>query len=144
MKRLFGWRLFESMAFIARRQSFVYPAFIQQRFYHLVEADLDETFIRGHGPGGQKINKTSIVCQLRHKPSGLIVRCQETRSREQNRKIARKRLAEKLDLLANGEKSRLAQDRQRILRRKRQHAKRSREKYSLTTDEDDGNKIPTE
>ena len=43
------------------------------------EEDLDESFILGGGPGGQKTNKTSNVVRLSHEPSGLMVRCGETR-----------------------------------------------------------------
>ena len=46
------------------------------------EEDLEETFILGGGPGGQKTNKTSSVVRLFHPPSGLQVRCGENRSRE--------------------------------------------------------------
>ena len=49
------------------------------------EEDLEETFILGGGPGGQKTNKTSSVVRLIHPPSGLQVRCGENRSREINR-----------------------------------------------------------
>ena len=45
------------------------------------EDDLDESFILGGGPGGQKTNKTSNVVRLSHEPSALTVRCAATRSR---------------------------------------------------------------
>lgn len=59
--------------------------------------DLIETFIRGGGKGGQSINKTSSCVALMHKESKIRVVCQATRSREQNRIIARKLMALKLD-----------------------------------------------
>ena len=46
------------------------------------EDDLEESFILGGGPGGQKTNKTSSVVRLAHAPSGMAVRYDETRSRE--------------------------------------------------------------
>ena len=52
--------------------------------------------ILGSGPGGQSINKTNNNVQLLHKPTGIQVKCQETRSLQQNRKIARKILLEKV------------------------------------------------
>jgi protein subunit release factor B len=55
--------------------------------------------ISGSGPGGQSINKTNNNVQLLHKPTGVQVKCQETRSLEQNRKIARKILLEKVCIL---------------------------------------------
>lgn len=72
----------------------------------LPEDDLTESFIRGTGPGGQKINKTSNRVMLVHNPTHLCVECQETRSLHQNRKIARKRLRQKLDEYYNGNQSR--------------------------------------
>jgi protein subunit release factor B len=65
----------------------------------LKDEDLTETFVRGSGPGGQKINKTSNRVVLVHEPTQLKlkVECQDTRSLQQNLKIARKRLLEKVD-----------------------------------------------
>ena len=60
------------------------------------EEDLEESFILGGGPGGQKTNKTSSVVRLLHPPSGLQVRCGENRSREINRWLARRMLAERI------------------------------------------------
>ena len=60
------------------------------------EEDLDERFIRGSGSGGQKINKTSSCVWLIHLPSGLEVKCQETRSQVANRFFARRELCEKM------------------------------------------------
>lgn len=70
------------------------------------ENEIEEKFLKGSGPGGQKINKTSSAVQLRHIPTGIVVKSQETRSREQNRKIARQILASKLEDLEKGEQSR--------------------------------------
>ena len=60
----------------------------------IFEEDIEESFILGGGPGGQKTNKTSSVVRLSHEPSGISVRCGETRSRETNRWLARRLLAE--------------------------------------------------
>jgi uncharacterized protein (UPF0248 family) len=70
------------------------------------EDDITETFVRGSGAGGQKVNKTSNKVVLLHNPTNLRVECQETRSLQQNRKIARKRLRLKLDEFLNGKQSR--------------------------------------
>lgn len=61
------------------------------------EEDLEESFIRGSGAGGQKINKTSSTVVLRHVPSGLEVRCQRERSQSQNRLVARQELCDRLE-----------------------------------------------
>jgi peptide chain release factor len=63
----------------------------------LAREDLEEDFIRGGGPGGQKINKTSSTVRLRHAPSGVEVRCQEERSLVLNRLTARERLCDILE-----------------------------------------------
>lgn len=82
---------------VANSQNYVLP--------ELNEDDLTETFIRGSGAGGQKVNKTSNCVVLVHGPTQLRVECQETRSLQQNRKIARKRLRLKLDEYLNGTQS---------------------------------------
>lgn len=61
------------------------------------EEDLEETFIRGTGAGGQKINKTSSTVVLVHVPTGVEVRCQRERSQAQNRAVAREELCTKLE-----------------------------------------------
>ncbi|XP_030759302.1 probable peptide chain release factor C12orf65, mitochondrial [Sitophilus oryzae] len=68
----------------------------------LNDNDLEEQHVKGSGPGGQKINKTSSCVVLKHIPTGLVVKCQETRILEQNRKKARLLLVSKLDNLLNG------------------------------------------
>ncbi|RPB13290.1 hypothetical protein P167DRAFT_544645 [Morchella conica CCBAS932] len=74
----------------------------------VIEDEIVEVFLKGSGPGGQKINKTASAVQLKHLPTGLVVKSQATRSREQNRKIARNILAMKLDERFNGAESRHA------------------------------------
>jgi protein subunit release factor B len=78
---------------------------LQRELPELDEDDLTETFIRGSGAGGQKVNKTSNRVLLVHDPTQLRVECQDTRSLTQNRKIARKRLRMKLDDYLNGSQS---------------------------------------
>src|SRR6478735_360955 len=59
--------------------------------------DVEETFIRGAGAGGQKINKTSSTVRLRHRPTGLDVRCQRERNQSVNRLLAWTELADQLE-----------------------------------------------
>lgn len=75
----------------------------------LKEEDLEENFVKGSGAGGQKVNKTSNRVILKHLPTQLRVECQDTRSLQQNRKIARKRLRLKVDEFINGDSSRVGQ-----------------------------------
>src|ERR1700733_591567 len=82
--------------------------------------EVEERFVRGSGPGGQKINKTSSTVWLQHRPTGIEVRCQRERSQASNREIAWTELCEKLEKRAR-EAVLLRQDeRQKNLRQKRQ------------------------
>eukprot|EP00092_Neocalanus_flemingeri_P023843 GFUD01025868.1.p1 GENE.GFUD01025868.1~~GFUD01025868.1.p1 ORF type:complete len:149 (-),score=55.70 GFUD01025868.1:245-691(-) len=71
----------------------------------LDQADLQEKVTLGSGPGGQAVNKTANAVFLKHLPTGLWVKCHQTRSVEMNRKIAKQLLVIKLDNLVNGENS---------------------------------------
>ncbi|KIP04799.1 hypothetical protein PHLGIDRAFT_75374 [Phlebiopsis gigantea 11061_1 CR5-6] len=102
------------------------------------EEDIDESFVRGSGPGGQSINKTENNVQLVHKPTGIRVACQETRSLSQNRKIARRILRDKLDQLYNPGISKQDMLRARQQERERQRKKKARKKAKKQSDTNDG------
>ncbi|KAI9503113.1 peptide chain release factor class I/class II, partial [Coemansia spiralis] len=95
----------------------------------LNEEDIEEKHVRGWGNGGQKLNKTSSCVQLLHKPTNIMVICQDTRYLQQNRKIARKRLMDKLDLLFNGENSKTGQKIRKLQARKHKNRQRAKKKY---------------
>ncbi|MEM7145807.1 MAG: peptide chain release factor-like protein [Verrucomicrobiota bacterium] len=61
------------------------------------EPDLLERFIRGSGPGGQKINKTASCVYLKHLPTGIEIKCQQERSRDLNRQLARHLLCDEIE-----------------------------------------------
>jgi len=75
------------------------PEKIQKRLdmLGLIAGDVEEKFVRGSGPGGQKINKTSSTVWLRHRPTGVEVRVQRERSQAVNRELAWLELCEKLE-----------------------------------------------
>jgi protein subunit release factor B len=92
------------------------------------EDDLVEKFIKGSGKGGQKVNKTSSCVYLRHKPSGIEIKCQRERSQALNRFLARRELCDRLEERILGEKSRKQQEIEKIRRRKRRRSRRQRER----------------
>ena len=82
--------------------------------------DVDERFVCGAGPGGQKINKTSSTVWLRHRPTGIEVRCQAERSQSANREQAWAELAAKLESRARSAAQAAEQAREAERRRTRQ------------------------
>ncbi len=90
------------------------------------EADLSEQFILGSGPGGQKVNKTASTVLLKHEPSGMSVRCGRMRSREANRWIARRMLADKFLEQIEGARSERQQAMEKIRRQKRTKSRRQK------------------
>lgn len=94
----------------------------------ITEDQLVEKFILGSGKGGQKVNKTSSCVYLKHKPSGIEIKCQQDRSRELNRYYARKMLCEKLEEMIFKEKSEKQKQIEKIRRQKRKRSKRAKEK----------------
>ena len=69
----------------------------RMRKLEITEADLEESFARSSGPGGQNVNKVSTAVMLRHLPSGISVIVQDSRSQAVNRKLARKRLIDAIE-----------------------------------------------
>lgn len=95
---------------------------------HIREEDIDESFIRSSGKGGQHVNKTSTCVYLKHLPSGIEVKCQEGRSQALNRYRARLLLIKKIDELIRGKESAEQQRIEKIRRQKRRRSKRAKEK----------------
>ena len=92
------------------------------------EEDIEESFVLGSGPGGQKVNKTASAVRLSHAPSGISVKCGLTRSREMNRWIARRELAEKILERENAAASARRQAAEKVRRQKRRRSRRQKAK----------------
>ncbi|MEW5693282.1 MAG: peptide chain release factor-like protein [Candidatus Hydrogenedentota bacterium] len=90
---------------------------------NIKESDIKEEFIRGSGPGGQKINKASTCVRLYHRPSGIMVRCQRERLQSVNRYLARRLLCDLIERKLTGE---IASEKARIAKLRRQKRQRSR------------------
>lgn len=91
--------------------------------FGIKESDLIENFVRSGGPGGQNVNKTSTAVYLKHIPTGIEVKCQETRSQVLNRYLARKILVNKIEDKILGK---LSEEKQKIYKLKKQKKRRSR------------------
>lgn len=109
----------------------------------LPDSELHHVYLKGSGPGGQKINKTNSACQLTHIPTGIVVKSQATRSRSQNHNIARRILAEKIELLEKGEGSRVAIKMAAASKKKASKRKKALRKYRKVGEgkEEDGDEL---
>lgn len=92
------------------------------------ESDLEESFIRSRGPGGQHVNKTSTGVYIKHIPSGIEVKCFGGRSQALNRYHARALLVSKIETMVLGRESEERRRIEKIRRQKRKRSKRAKEK----------------
>ena len=90
------------------------------------EQDLEESFVRGSGRGGQKVNKTNNCVYLRHTPTGIAVKCHADRSRELNRFLARRELCDAVEQMQTGR----CAARARVIQRMRKQKDRRRRRRS--------------
>jgi protein subunit release factor B len=92
------------------------------------ESDILERFIRAKGPGGQKVNKTSSCVYLKHKPSGIEVKCSQERTQSLNRFLARRTLINKIETKLLKNKSEAQQRIYKIKKQKKKRSRRAKEK----------------
>ncbi len=117
---------------------------LKKTFYELgiQESDIEEKFILSKGKGGQKVNKTSTCVYIKHKPTGIEIKCHDSRSQVLNRFLARRRLAEKIEIIKKGRKSAVFKTQDKIRRQKRKRHKRAKKKMEgkYFSQEDSGTK----
>ena len=97
---------------------------------NIKESDIEEKFVRAQGRGGQKLNKTSSCCWLKHTPTGLEVKCQQERSQAMNRFLARRQLVDKIEELQTGKPSAQQAKIDKIRKQKARRSRRSKSKVS--------------
>jgi len=95
----------------------------------LREEDMEERFVRSSGAGGQHVNKTATCVWLRHRPTGLEVKCMADRSQSLNRFLARRELAEKLAAL-NGLPTTKDDKTDKLRRQKARRKRKATTKYT--------------
>ena len=92
------------------------------------EADIEESFVRSGGHGGQNVNKTATCVMLLHRPTRTQVKCQATRQQGLNRFIARRLLLDKIEAKQKGFVAARRAEIEKVRRQKRKRSRRAKER----------------
>ncbi|MDA2919329.1 peptide chain release factor-like protein [Desulfobacterota bacterium AH_259_B03_O07] len=95
------------------------------------EEDIQETFIRSGGSGGQNVNKTSTCVQIKHVPTGIIVKSQKGRTQGLNRFLARRILLSRIEESLLGNKSSKVQKMEKTRKQKKRRKRRTNKKLEI-------------
>ena len=92
------------------------------------ERDIEESFVRSSAPGGQNVNKVASCVCLRHRPTGIVVKCQKFRTQGANRFWARQILLERIERRHKEEHQRKIQQLEKLKRQKRKRSHSAQER----------------
>ncbi|MFZ4695447.1 MAG: peptide chain release factor family protein [Verrucomicrobiia bacterium] len=101
---------------------------LRMRALGVREEEVEELFMRAGGPGGQKVNKTSSAVALFHRPTGVRVRCEESRSQALNRFLARRLLLDRIEKQRRGFVAAERSASEKIRRQKRRRSRRAKQR----------------
>jgi len=116
------------------------PFFRHATEYRIPPEDIEETFYKSSGPGGQRKNKRETAVRIRHIPTGITVVATEHRSQAKNRELALERLIERLRARSRRRKPRIPTHislaaKSRILESKRRRGKLKSDRAKIQIDE---------
>ena len=107
---------------------------IRMKELGVAESDIDEKFLRSGGPGGQNVNKVATCVQLKHIPTGIVVKIQDDRSQGVNRFLARRSLVSKLEERLSDKPTKEQLKIAKIQKQKKRRKRRTKSKLESNND----------